>query len=166
MMTPRTRIARTASTGPKVRRSFGPETSIGVRVPFLASGEQLGAINETPDAETKSIAELDANTAKAWILPVEDERLILQLPSPTSMQRPIGTSREELRQFGVAVQRSAESTRIISLIIDRAVAHRKEEHVMKERAARRGNEGSGILNTIDILMDNLQHEEGIQCRPA
>ena len=101
-------------------------------MPFLTSSEQLGATDGV-DAVTKSIAELNTTIAKATkirqdehlngpvILPVEDERLIPsgsrdddslelslgQLPSSTSMQLHIGTSREELPtcQFGVAFQR-------------------------------------------------------------
>ena len=76
-------------------------------MPFPTSCEQLGASGESPDAVTKSVAELNATIAKATkirqddhlnvILPVEDEKLILsgcgdddslelfleQLPSPT-----------------------------------------------------------------------------------
>ena len=63
MMTPRTRAARTASTGPKVRRSLWQETSRGARVPFLTPGEHC-ATDESPDAVTKRIAELDATIAK------------------------------------------------------------------------------------------------------
>ena len=103
---------------------------------------------------TKSIAELNATIAKATktmqdkhlncsvILPVEDERLILsgcgdddslelfpeQYPSPTSVPLRIGTSREELptRQLVLPfVGRSADSTLIISLIMETTIAHRK-----------------------------------------
>ena len=101
-------------------------------MPFLSSSEKLGA-TDGMDAVTKSIAELIATVAKATkirqeehlnglvILRVEDERLILsgcgdddslelfpeQLPSPTSMQLRVRTSREKLPtgQFGVAIQR-------------------------------------------------------------
>ena len=65
MMTTRTRTARTASTGSKALRSLWRETSRGARVPFLTSGEQLGATDESPDAVTKSSAELNATIAKA-----------------------------------------------------------------------------------------------------
>ena len=156
MMTPRTRIARTASTGSKARRSLWRET----RVPFLTSGEQLGATDESPDAVTKSIDELNATIAKATkirqdehlngpvILPVKDDhslrswrrrvsRVVLeQLPSPTSMQLRLGTTREELptRQLiSPFSARSSDSSMFISLIMETAIAHRKEKHVMKER---------------------------------
>ena len=130
MMTTRTRPARTASTGPKVRRSLWRETLRGARVPFLTSGEQLGATDESLDAVTKSIAEVSATIAKATkirrdehlngpvILPVEDERLTEQLQSPTSMQLRIGTSREELPTRQLASPFSADSTVIISLIME------------------------------------------------
>ena len=129
-------------------------------MPFLTSGEQLGATDESPDAVTKSIDELSATITKATktrqdehlngpvVLPVEDERLILsgcgdddslelfpeQLPSPTSMQLRLGTSREELptRQLVLPFSaRSADATIILSLIMETAIAHCKGEHVMK-----------------------------------
>ena len=124
----------------------------------------LSATDESPDAVTKSIAEVNVTIAKVTkirqdehldgpvILPVKDERLILsgcgdddsldlfleQLPSPTWMQLRLGTSREELptRQLVLPFSaRSADSTTIISLIMETAIAHRKGEHVMKEREA-------------------------------
>ena len=127
MMTPRTRIARTASTGSKARRSLWRET----RVPFLTSGEQLGATDESPDAVTKSIDELNATIAKATkirqdehlngpvILPVKDahslrswrrrvSRVVLeQLPSPTSMQLRLGDDKGGVAHasIDIAVQR-------------------------------------------------------------
>ena len=144
--------------------SLWRETSKGARVSFLIAGEQLGATDESPDAVTTSIVELNATIAKATkirqdehlngpvTLPVEDERLVLsgcgdddspesfpeQLPSPTLMQLRIGTSREELptRQLVLSFGgRSADSTAIISLIMETAIAHRKGEHVLKEREA-------------------------------
>ena len=81
---------------------------------------------------------------------MEDERLVHsgsgdvdslelfpeQLSSPTSMQLRIGTSREELptRQFMLPFSGwSADSIIIFTLIMETDIAHRKGEHVMKER---------------------------------
>ena len=96
-------------------------------MPFLTSGEQLGATDESPDAVTNSIADVNATIAKATkirqdehlngpvILPVEDEGLILSGCGdddslelfPEQLLDATRTSREELparKDVGVEVR--------------------------------------------------------------
>ena len=99
-------------------------------MPFLTCSEQLGAIYGM-DAVTKNMCPV--------ILPVEDESRFRRRTTVSSC-----TWNSCQAQYRWSVTSgvlpiglmSADSTEIIFLIMETAVAHRKEVHVMKERETR------------------------------
>ena len=112
MMTPRTRTARTASTGPKVRRTIAKAARI-------RQDEHLnGPVTFPTEAERLILSGCGGDDSR--------ELFPEQLPNPTPMQLCIGTSRRELptRQLVLPLGgRSATSTLIISLITETGIAH-------------------------------------------